>query len=70
MNFKQLAEAKGLTKEDAIYSISEEGDAYNYAIIDPNSMNKIFSSEESKYKKSDFSNIRKYIYFHMWKLWN
>ena len=73
LNFKKLFEElnklfkkddksdKSLSPKDAIYSISEEGDAYNYAIIDPNSMNKIFSSEESKYKKSDFSNIRKYI---------
>ena len=69
LHFKKLFEElnklskkdKSLSPKDAIYSISEEGDVYNYAIIDPNSMNKIFSSEESKYKKSDFKNIKKYI---------
>ena len=51
---------KNISPEDAIYSISDEGDAYIYDIIDPNSMNKIFS-EKSQYEKNDFKNIRKYI---------
>ena len=54
IHFKKLVEEfnknygknKYLCPEDAIYSISKNGDAYYYGIIDPNSMNKIFGKKE------------------------
>ena len=63
MNFKQLAEAKGLTKEDAIYSISEEGDAYFYDIIEPKTMNKIFGRKIKGGKtKDDIINLNTLVF--------
>ena len=41
---------EGLSPEDAIYSITKEGNAYNYAIIDPNTYRKIFSESNKNGK--------------------
>ena len=68
LHFKELInelnnisnKGSNLSPNDAIYSISPEGDAYYYDILDPNSMNKIFS-ENSNMQKDDNKNIRKYI---------
>ena len=50
IHFKKLAKSKGLSPEDAIYSITKEGNAYNYAIIDPNTYRKIFSESNKNGK--------------------
>ena len=42
LNFKALAEKKGLEPDEAIYSISKDGEAYFYDIIEPYSLNKIY----------------------------
>ena len=68
LHFKELInelnnlsnKGRDLSPNDAIYSISPEGDSYTYDILDPNSMNKIFS-ENLKDKKDDNKNIRQYI---------
>ena len=58
LHFKQLAESKGLSPEDAIYNISREGETYFYDIIDPFSMNKIYGQREKNGKiKSDIIHL-------------
>ena len=58
MHFKKLAVIKDLSPEDAIYSITKEGNAYYYDIIEPYTLAKIF---RGRYKngemKSDFINL-------------
>ena len=48
LHFKKLSEETKLDPEDAIFSISKEGNAIFYEIMDPFSMNKIFSTKEDK----------------------
>ena len=45
-HFKTLAESKGLEADEAIYSISKDGDSYFYDIIDSNTLNKIYGEEK------------------------
>ena len=42
LHFKTLAESKGLKADEAIYSISKDGETYFYDIIDSNTLNKIY----------------------------
>ena len=42
INFKKIANSLKLKSDEAIFSVSEEGEAVFYEIIDPSSMNKIF----------------------------
>ena len=42
LHFKNIAEEKGLEADEAIYSISKDGETYFYDIIEPRSLNKIF----------------------------
>ena len=44
--FKNLAEKKGLKADEAIYSISKDGETYFYDIIDSNSLNKIYGMKK------------------------
>ena len=68
LHFKELIDelnnlfnkGSNLSPNDAIYSISPEGDSYYCDILEPNNMNKIFS-ENSKDKKDDNKNITKFI---------
>ena len=61
-NFKALAESKGLAPEDAIYSISQEGETFFYDIIDPYTMNKIYGQRKingiTKYDIIDVNTIQ------------
>ena len=45
-HFKTLAESKGLKADEAIYSISKDGDAYFYDIIDSKALNKIYGERK------------------------
>ena len=61
-NFRALAESKGLAPEDAIYSISQEGETFFYDIIDPYTMNKIYGQRKingiTKYDIIDVNTIQ------------
>ena len=57
LHFKYLAEKLNLEPEDAIYSISQDGNAYNYSIIDPNTMKKIFGIKKGSGKKEEIQDI-------------
>ena len=58
-HFKKLAEVKGLSPEDAINSITIEGETTFYDIIDKNSYQKIYKRRISSdgLEKSDFIGI-------------
>ena len=43
---KELSKKLNIKPEDAIYSISQDGNAYNYSIIDPNTMIKMFGKKK------------------------
>ena len=61
--FKKLAKSLNLNPEDAIYSIkkdldpiysiNKDGDVYNYSIVEPNTMIKIFGIKKGKTEISD-----------------
>ena len=51
MFFKKIAKTKGLSPEAAIYSISEQGDAFYYDIIEPSTLEKIFGTRIRNGKK-------------------
>ena len=46
LHFKTLAESKGLKADEAIYSISKDGETYFYDIIDSNTLNKIYGERK------------------------
>ena len=58
LHFKALAESKNLDPEDAIYSISQEGETTFYDILDNIALNKIYGEREKNGKiKSDIIDI-------------
>ena len=58
IHFKKLAEKIGLSPQDAIYKISNKGDAFYYKIIEPQTLKNIFKVISKKGKiKNDFINI-------------
>jgi len=58
-HFKFLAEEKGLEPDEAIYSITENGEAMFYDIFDPNSLHKIYGERSMNGEiKSDFIDIK------------
>ena len=61
-NFKALAQSKGLRPEEAIYSISLDGEAIFYDIIEINSFNKIYGERKvngiTKYDIIDINTLQ------------
>ena len=57
MFFKKIAKTKGLSPEAAIYSISEQGDAFYYDIIEPSTLEKIFGTRIRNGKKNEIMHI-------------
>ena len=51
LNFKALAENKGLEPDEAIYSISKDGETYFYDIMEPYSLNKIYGIKKKMEKQ-------------------
>ena len=60
--FKKLSQKLEINPEDAIYSISKEGNAYNYSIMNPNEMNKIFGIKKGKTEIEDIISLNTLIF--------